>query len=112
MLSYRLIHGVSLGGRSQCVTCRSTIAAYDLVPVFSWLNLRGACRACKSPISPLYPFIELISLILFTSMYLYLPSDYWTGYSIFFSALIITIRSDLDSMLFSLFATLFLISIV
>jgi len=109
MLSYRLTHDMSFGGRSQCVKCTKTIAAHDLVPVFSWLWLKGRCRWCSKPISPLYPFIEFLTTILFLGMYLYLPEQYWLAYFIFFSALIVTIRSDLDCMLISRFATLYLI---
>ena len=33
--------------------------ARDLVPVFSFLFLRGRCRTCRAPISPVYPVVEL-----------------------------------------------------
>lgn len=111
MLSHRLIHNVSLGGRSHCIHCMHTIAWYDLVPVFSWIALKGVCRSCKKPISRLYPFIELLTLTVFMCMVIYIPVSYWVGYSIFFSALIVTIRSDLDCMLISRIATLFLIPV-
>lgn len=111
MLSHRLIHNESFDGRSRCVHCAHTIAWYDLVPVFSWMALKGACRACGKPISPLYPFIELLTLAVFMCMVIYIPITYWLGYSIFFSALIVTIRSDLDCMLISRVATLFLIPV-
>jgi leader peptidase (prepilin peptidase)/N-methyltransferase len=109
MLSYRLTHDMSFGGRSQCIHCAHTIAVRDLIPVFSWLWLKGACRWCSKPISPLYPFIELLTTLIFLSAYFYLPVDYWPAYFIFFSALIVTIRSDLECMLISRFATLYLI---
>lgn len=44
-----------------------------------------------------------------TALYLYVPSIYFFAYFIFFSALIVTIRSDLETMLISRFATLFMI---
>ncbi len=71
--------------------------------------MRGKCRNCKKPISALYPFIELLTAVIFTSAYLYIPMHYYVGYGLFFSALIVTIRSDLHTMLISRFATLFLI---
>lgn len=45
--------------RSRCPSCGATIAAFDNVPVVSWLLLRGRCRGCAAPISPRYPLIEL-----------------------------------------------------
>lgn len=46
-------------GRSRCDSCRAPIAAYDNVPVVSWLLLRGRCRACGAAIPGLYPLVEL-----------------------------------------------------
>ena len=45
--------------RSQCDSCGTQIAAYDNVPVLSWLLLRGHCRRCKTRIPARYPLIEL-----------------------------------------------------
>jgi len=55
----------SLDGRSSCPSCGKIIAAYDLVPVFSWLILRGRCRNCESAISIQYPLVEAATAILF-----------------------------------------------
>jgi leader peptidase (prepilin peptidase)/N-methyltransferase len=46
-------------GRSRCPGCGTQIAAYDNVPVLSWLLLRGHCRACHEPIPARYPLTEL-----------------------------------------------------
>jgi leader peptidase (prepilin peptidase) / N-methyltransferase len=46
-------------GRSRCDSCSTTLAPYELVPVVSWLALRGRCRACARPISIFHPMIEL-----------------------------------------------------
>jgi leader peptidase (prepilin peptidase)/N-methyltransferase len=50
-----------LGGRSHCMQCRAQIKWYDLIPVLSYVFLRGKCRACKARISPQYPLIELLT---------------------------------------------------
>lgn len=50
-----------LGGRSHCMACKAKLKWYDLIPVFSYLFLRGKCRACKARISPQYPLIELLT---------------------------------------------------
>jgi leader peptidase (prepilin peptidase)/N-methyltransferase len=48
-----------VGPRSRCPQCGQRIAAYDNVPIVSWVLLRGRCRACREPISPAYPLVEL-----------------------------------------------------
>lgn len=49
-------------GRSVCACCGTRIAAGDLVPVMSWMLLRGRCRFCTQPIGAFYPLIELGAL--------------------------------------------------
>lgn len=43
---------------SRCQRCGKRLRWYELIPVFSWLFLRGRCGGCKSPISPQYPLVE------------------------------------------------------
>lgn len=45
---------------SHCPFCKHPIRAFDNVPVFGWLWLRGKCRDCGAKISPRYPLIELV----------------------------------------------------
>ena len=47
-------------GRSMCPSCKHTLGAKDLIPVLSWLSLRGKCRYCKKSISVQYPLVELL----------------------------------------------------
>jgi len=49
---------------SHCMSCGYGLKWYDLVPVFSWLCLRGKCRKCKAPISVQYPIIEATNGVL------------------------------------------------
>ena len=56
-------------GRSMCPTCSHTLAAKDLVPVLSWVSLRGKCRYCKVSISWQYPLVELLTSGLFMLSY-------------------------------------------
>ncbi|MDD3049142.1 MAG: prepilin peptidase [Bacilli bacterium] len=51
-------------GRSFCPKCHTTLKPYDMIPVLSWIILRGKCRNCKVPISGRYPLIELSGGIL------------------------------------------------
>jgi leader peptidase (prepilin peptidase) / N-methyltransferase len=55
-------------GRSRCPGCGAQIAAYDNVPIFSWLVLKGRCRHCAAPISPRYPLIELLTAVAFAAV--------------------------------------------
>ena len=69
--AWRLAHGESIAhGRSHCAVCGHPLAARDLVPLFSWLFLRGRCRYCGAPISPRYPAVELVSALYYVSVVL------------------------------------------
>ncbi len=50
-----------LNQRSYCPKCRHKLGTLDLVPVLSYLFLRGRCRYCHKPISPQYIAVELIT---------------------------------------------------
>ncbi|MCP4698477.1 MAG: prepilin peptidase, partial [Gammaproteobacteria bacterium] len=50
--------------RSHCTHCGHMIAAWENIPLFSFIFLRGKCGACRKPISPRYPVIEFISGLL------------------------------------------------
>ena len=64
---YRLEKGESfLKGRSYCPHCRHQLSWQDLIPVFSFLLLRGKCRYCQKPISRQYPLVEIITGALFS----------------------------------------------
>lgn len=62
-----------LYGRSVCPNCRHTLAWYDLIPVVSWLFLRGKCRYCGQTISKQYPLVELAAAAIFVVSYAYWP---------------------------------------
>lgn len=67
---YRIPLGESIAKeRSHCMTCGYQLRWYDLVPLFSWLALRGKCRKCKTPISPQYPIIEGINGVLYVLIF-------------------------------------------
>jgi len=112
VIAYRLTHDIPFfAPRSQCPRCATPLAWYDLVPVFSWLWLRGRCRYCEQPISWLYPLIELLTVMIMTLGIIILDPTYWLAYALFFSALIVTIRTDLETMLISRYATLALVPV-
>ena len=47
--------------RSHCMSCGNQLKWYDLVPLFSYLFLRGKCRKCKAKISVQYPIVETLN---------------------------------------------------
>jgi prepilin signal peptidase PulO-like enzyme (type II secretory pathway) len=71
-------------GRSICTHCRHELAWYDLLPVISWLSLKGKCRYCHKPISWQYPVVEISTAVLFVVSYLYWPYGLdWAGWTLF-----------------------------
>lgn len=63
---YRIPLGIPISrGRSFCPACHGQLRSRDLIPVVSFLLLRGRCRFCKAPISPRYPTVELAGGMLF-----------------------------------------------
>src|SRR3989344_2468715 len=54
-----------LRGRSFCPHCKHILSWRDLIPIFSFLVLRGRCRYCKDKISIQYPLVELFTAIIF-----------------------------------------------
>lgn len=57
-------------GRSKCQSCEIPLGVRDLIPVVSYMALRGRCRRCKSVISWQYPLVELTTGFLFVLLYL------------------------------------------
>lgn len=55
--------------RSRCTSCGAGVAAYDNVPIMSWLLLRGRCRRCRAPISARYPLVEALAVALALAVY-------------------------------------------
>lgn len=61
-----------VSGRSMCMSCGHTLSVIDLVPVASWVLLRGRCRYCHKKY-PDTPVAELITPILFVVSYVFWP---------------------------------------
>lgn len=59
-------------GRSHCMSCKKTLAWYELVPLFSYIFQLGKCRGCKTKLSIQYPLVELGTGILFVAVFLHL----------------------------------------
>ena len=59
--------------RSACNTCRKSLGILDLVPLLSWLALRGRCRHCKQRVSCYYPAVEAVTVASFMAFYAFWP---------------------------------------
>ncbi|MDP4020740.1 MAG: prepilin peptidase [Candidatus Adlerbacteria bacterium] len=80
-LVFRFNTGRGMGGRSRCMHCGHTLSALDLIPVLSFLFLRGQCRYCGTRISLQYPLVELTAGALALLVYLtYWPDLVASGY--------------------------------
>lgn len=96
-LAWRLPRGQSMVAktRSACPSCNKDLSALDLVPVFSWLFLRGRCRRCKAPIGWQYPLIELATVFLCVAIYLRFGFSLQTVF-LFALAPVMTAMTDID----------------
>ncbi|MDD5342627.1 MAG: prepilin peptidase [Patescibacteria group bacterium] len=85
-----------LRGRSYCPKCRTTIRAKDLIPLLSYIFLRGRCRDCGKTISWQYPAVELATALAFVGLFLrYSLSEEFIIYCIYTAFLIIVFVFDL-----------------
>ncbi len=69
VFSLRYRSGLTLMGRSHCPHCGKTLRALELVPIVSFLFLRGRCRECRSRISIQYPLVEAWTGLIFLTVF-------------------------------------------
>ncbi|MBI4049764.1 MAG: prepilin peptidase [Candidatus Doudnabacteria bacterium] len=75
---FRLHSGQSiLFDRSKCPNCKHVLGIWDLVPVLSFLFLKGRCRYCRSKISWQYPIIELATALVFVLLFWNMEYGIW-----------------------------------
>ena len=60
--------GRTMLGRSGCLACETTLTWRELIPVLSWIALRGRCATCGSRLSVQYPLVELTTALLFAGV--------------------------------------------
>jgi prepilin signal peptidase PulO-like enzyme (type II secretory pathway) len=81
VVSLRFNTGVTLGGRSKCMSCGTGLTWKELVPIFSFAFQKGACKKCKSKISWQYPLVEFIAGIIFVLIFIVFPPiSYLAGF--------------------------------
>lgn len=98
VLAYRIpIRESIVKGRSHCTTCGKQILNRDLIPVFSWIFLRGKCRFCGERISPRYMIVELICGLSYLTAFLVLGMTIKLAFAaVLFPVLIVLSLWDID----------------
>jgi len=83
---------------SRCPKCKHRLFLLDLIPVFSFIFLRGKCRYCQKGISYYYPLVEISTAIAYSFIGIFCSNFYnCTSYIVFISTLIIIFFTDLKS---------------
>ena len=90
------IHRIPMGKSivfpsSECTNCGEKIRSTDLIPVVSYIMLRGKCRECNNPISIQYPVVELITGLLWLVSFLKYGFTFETVAIIFLITLLISV---------------------
>jgi prepilin signal peptidase PulO-like enzyme (type II secretory pathway) len=100
VVGYRLPRGESIAfPPSHCPSCKTRLRYFELVPVLSWIVLRGECRTCRTNISIRYPLIETITGVLFALTALQgLPWLKLCAWCFFWMVLVGAMACDMTSM--------------
>lgn len=68
-MAWRMVHNESIGkGRSHCFSCGHSLSTMDLIPVLSYIFLKGRCRYCKEKVSLRYMLTEVLLAVVFVSL--------------------------------------------
>ncbi len=82
---------------SHCPICSGRIAAYDNIPLLSYLLLGGRCRACRTPISIRYPIVEAANAVGYAAIVWYFGLTWHAAaYAVLLSALLVATGTDLS----------------
>lgn len=68
--------------RSRCLECGHALKWYDLIPLVSWISLRGKCRYCRHKIGYFEPAMEIGVALFFVLSYIFWPGGVETGLEI------------------------------
>lgn len=70
-VSGRIVEGKDwIKGRSVCENCKHELSFLDLIPIFSYIFLKGKCRYCGAKVSIRYMLTELLLGLIFTFLFL------------------------------------------
>ncbi len=91
VIIYRLPRGMQFSfGKSMCTTCKHELARKDLIPIISWVSLRGKCRYCGAKISARYTIVEMIGGISAVVCTLFIGINLWALLAFLLSGVVVT----------------------
>lgn len=98
--------------RSHCMTCGKQIENRDLIPILSWILLRGRCRNCGAKISFRYTFVESLNAVAYVLIFAYYGLLANPILAVFtcclFSALVVVFFMDWDTKLINMYVVGFI----
>lgn len=100
---YRLPRGLSFYGGPKgeppyCYSCKTRLGALDLIPVLTWLLLKGKCRYCGAPFPGIYAAVEFfVGAAFLASFYLFGMSFKFVASSLALACMVITLAIYVDS---------------
>jgi len=102
---FRLNTQKTFGGRSICLSCQHQLSWYELIPLFSFVFLRGRCKNCKTKISIQYPIVEFTVGLIFALLFVKFQDVFFSDvfifsltyayYAIMFSLLVVIATYDI-----------------
>lgn len=97
-----------LTGRSHCASCGKELSFFELIPVFSYIFLKGRCKNCKTKIGAKHLYVEIVLGVLALITYKLLLISYFDPMSIDFNVISGALFSILYTFLFILLSVIFL----
>lgn len=88
---YRFHTGKSLGGSSHCLSCNKPLGPLELLPLLSYLALRGRCHGCGSYIPPRYMVVEALTGLLFVWVVLAVTNPLFIFFSCALMAVLVVV---------------------
>lgn len=94
---------------SHCMSCGAYIKRRDLIPIVSWIILKGKCRNCGAKISPRYTVVELLNAVIYLSTFIFIKNIALAALlCLLYSALIVVFFTDLDTQTINIYNILFI----
>ena len=86
---YRVPRKISLIRVSRCPRCDQALRVREIIPLLSYLTLRGKCRYCRKAISLRYPLVETLTGLLFAALFSQFGVSFKTPVAFFFASVLL-----------------------